>query len=519
MPQIGIDFGTTNSVLVSYDNRNHKFTYFNYGTDQVDNRTKPVPISSVVWYNDGKVVIGSEARDAINLYAGVDGHHFEKSIKLKLGNEFGVSVLGSNIPSYEIASEILKHLISVAVNKYMADLADVDMNRAVFTVPISFNGKQRKALRKAAQNANIQVVSFIHEPLAAIVGYYFSNSQFSSVSQVIQQLRTLNGRHLLVFDWGGGTLDITIVKVDSVGLIEIGTSELTGKAGDEFDSLIANWIWSKFIKKYEGSYNEYTLELKKKQSWSRILARAESCKIQLSAKDTAHFNVRGVIEDFDIDEVITRNDFNILVNETLSEALLKIDQAIKQAQINEVNLDEVLLVGGTCNIPYVQEKLIEKFGHKVKAINDSDLLIAQGAAVINEMGWLPFLTKDISIELNDGSLYQIFNKNMPIVRNKEAKVTEDLVCTDKRGGQAKIIIAEAIGQNKHRNLAILKVPVSNGSGKRFKDDLKLDACIDEDIVLEVKARSLNVQGFRPEENYSISVSTEIFELCFGLKIT
>jgi molecular chaperone DnaK (HSP70) len=174
MAQIGIDFGTTNSLVVAYDKKKHKFTYFSFNNEDT---TQPAPISSTVWYYDNSVTVGSVARENINTYAGVEGHHFEKSIKLKLDQEYGVNIFGRTIQPHSIASDILKHIKRVAIDQYKADKSGVDMNRAIFTVPINFSGIQRKALRKAAQEAGIEVTTFIHEPFAAIVGYFFTNEK------------------------------------------------------------------------------------------------------------------------------------------------------------------------------------------------------------------------------------------------------------------------------------------------------------------------------------------------------
>jgi hypothetical protein len=160
--------------------------------------------------------------------------------------------------------------------------------------------------------------------------------------------------------------------------------------------------------------------------------------------------------------------------------------------------------------------MIEKFGHKVNIIDNADLLIAQGAAVISEMGWLPFLTKDISIQLSDDSLYPIFEKNTIIAADREARKSEDLICCDNRGGDAKIIIVEGDGQRKDKNLSILKVPVLNDS--RFNDEIKLDAVLDRDIILKVSARSFMVRGYKAEESYSVIKETEVHQLCFGLDL-
>ena len=104
MAQLGIDFGTTNSLFVAYDKEKNQFSYFNFTGD------RPIPTSSTVWYHDNSIIVGSKAREKINEYAGIEGHHFEKSIKLRLGQEYGVNIFGNIVQPYMIAADILKHI-------------------------------------------------------------------------------------------------------------------------------------------------------------------------------------------------------------------------------------------------------------------------------------------------------------------------------------------------------------------------------------------------------------------------
>lgn len=515
--QIGIDFGTTNSIIVAYDKSRNRFTYFNF--DQSD-MTKPVPTSSTVWYYDDKIVVGAEARESIYRYANIEGHHFEKSIKLKLGQEHGLNIFGRTVPPYEIAGVILKSIKRIAIDEWKADKSGVDLNRAILTVPIDFSGVQRRALRKAAREAGIEVTTFIHEPFAAIVGYYFTNEEYHGLSDILEHLKALEGKFILTFDWGGGTLDITVIKVENGKMIELGTAEMTERAGDKFDEDIANLAWDKFTRKLGDKYSKAFLEQKKKDNWDRILTRAERCKIALSDYESHNFLVDNIVDELDISETITRKDFEKLIENTIVDSCNEIDKAIKIARIGDINIHHVLLTGGTCYIPAIQERLKEKFGHRVETVNNAELLIAQGAAVIAEMGWLPFLTKDISVELSDESLYPIFSKDTPLAADSDAKKSEDFICVDPRGGDAKMIIVEGDGQRKDKNLAVLKVPVLNDT--RFMDDIKLDAILDRDIVLTVKARSQMCHGYgqakygQKDENYTIQKSTEVHQLCFGL---
>ena len=508
MPSVGIDFGTTNSLIVAYDKRVNRFSYFNYDGDI------PVPTSSTVWYNDQNIIVGSEARENIFRYADIEGHHFERSIKAKLGSEYQANVFGKSMAPSAIASQILQYLKDVAINEYMADKAGVDLRRAVFTVPINFSGKARRDLRDAANKAGMEVTTFIHEPFAAIVGYYFT--QYEATAP-LEELHKLDGQYVLTFDWGGGTLDITVTKFDNDKMMEFGTAELTGLAGDKFDELIATWAWKKYLDKVAHKYSADYLEKIRKRKWGRLLAIAEHCKIELSNEEETLFLLETIIpeEDVGIDEIITREIFSKLISDIIDKACNKIDDAIKQSNINEINITKVLLTGGTCNIPAIQQKLKEKFGHRVEMVKNADLVIAQGAAVVAEYGWLPFLTKDIQVELSDNSYWALFEHNMPLATDKEAKASETFTCVDQRKGYAKIIISDGIGQQKDSTLAILNIPVL--ASKRFGDDISIEAVLDKDIILHIQANSKMVND--DKQDFTERKSAEVYKLCFGLDIS
>ena len=512
MPKIGIDFGTTNSVIVAYNRDKNEFTYFNFSR-RIGGA--PIPTSSTVWYHDSIVEVGQKARDNINRYGDMEGHHFERSIKQKLGTGQKLNIFGTPVCPYVVAGTILSHLKYTAINDWQADKAGVDLNRAVFTVPINFTGEARRDLRKGANEAGIDVTTFIHEPFAAIVGHFFTKYHADRSEDIVRRMQELDGKYLLTFDWGGGTLDITVVLIKDGKMLELGTSEMTGKAGDKFDEDIAKYAWNRFVDQYGEKYTEEYLESVRKKKWDRFLAIAEQCKLELSRSESSDFileRVTGGSEDLDF--TITRADFEMLITDALDAACNRIDEAIREAGIQDIDLAYVLLTGGSCYIPAVRDRMVEKFGKRVVKVENADLAIAQGAAVIAEMGWLPFLTKDTQIELSDGSYWPIFEHGMPIAVQGEAYNSEEFVCVDQRQKQAKIIICEGIGNRKDKNLAILKIPVLGDA--RFGDDIVVEAALDRDIVLTMKAFSKMVKGYGENEKYSVRKSVEIHQLCFGL---
>lgn len=507
MAKIGVDFGTTNSLMVAYDKNSGEFNYFQ------KTRGKITPTSSTVYYHDNDVVVGNEARKKMSKFAGVDGYHFERSIKLKLGMGKTINIFGKKVNPVDIASLIIK-AIKPDEKELDARGANVEIENAVFTIPINFTGEQREDLRKSAHKAGIEITSFIHEPFAAIIGYYFSKED-GDYRRVLKQLESLNGQNLLTFDWGGGTLDITVVKVENGKMIELGTAELTGVAGDKFDEDLANYVWDKFKNRYAHKYSEEYIEKIKKDKWGLLLATAEKCKIDLSTCESVEYKVEMVTREEDIIEQISRTDFEKLIERTLISASNKVRDALYIAGIDSIDIQHVLLTGGTCYIPAVQEMMIKEYGHRVEKVKDADLVIAQGAAVINEMGWLPFLTKDIMIQLSDNSYWPIFESGLPISAGVPAKSYEEFVCTDSRNKRAKIIVCEGLNQKSDKMLTVLNVPILGDN--RFGDEIHVEAIIDENIVLIVRAHSKMVKGYKqPEEEYSVRITKEVNQLCFGL---
>ena len=263
------------------------------------------------------------------------------------------------------------------------------------------------------------------------------------------------------------------------------------------------------------------MESRRKRRWGKLVALAEKSKIELSTEEESSIYMTSfslLPEEDDLNETLTRNDLAEIIQDAIEGACVKIDQAISQAGINDINIEEVLLTGGTCSITAIQDRLKEKFGHRVKVIDNADLVIAQGAAVISELGWFPFLTKDIQVELCDDSYWPLFESGMPIAPNEEAVKKETFTCVDQRNKVAKVIISEGVGQSKDKNLAILNVPVL--AHRDFGDDIYLEARLDKDIVLYVNANSkmVNTPSRDKAQEYSVRKSAEIYKMCFGLDI-
>ena len=504
MTKIGIDFGTTNSCLVAYDKKSGKFEHFH------EEGGVPKPFPSVVWYHDNNITVGKKAKESINRLATDSGHCHVSSIKSKLGTGQEISILGTLRPPFVVAAEIIRYLKSNAIRK-IAENAGVELHQAVFTVPVNFSGKKRMDLRRAAREAGIEVLTFIHEPFAAIIGYFFNN-------RAEVPIINYDGKCFLVFDWGGGTLDITVAKSEGTRLFELSTSEMTGKAGDAFDGYLFHYCCARFIEKNRDKYDEEIIIAALERKRDILLAAAEKCKIELSTSETTifdggevNFSLRdGTFEYEEFVETVTREEFEKLIMSDIEAAIGKIDTAIRAAGINPEQISLVLPIGGSAQIPLVEKTLRDRFGYKVKTIANPDTVIAEGAAVVAEMNWRPFLSKNIMVELSDGSFWTTFERNTLLTGALPPK-KETFTCVDFRDSEAKIILVEGVSSTSAKKvLGVLNVPTAKRGDLPpgvLCDDIEIYFEIDNDFVLTAKGHS-KYRGHR--------TTLEIHEICFGI---
>ena len=160
MASFGIDFGTTNSVAAVVTTADRA------ATPLMSAQGTPYP--SVVWYSPDGAKVGHVAKSNINAYAEMPGHRFIRSIKLQLGSGRAIDIAGRRLEVHAVAAEILRHL------KWEAKASEggYALQEAVVTIPVGFDGYARRDLRRAAEAAGIHVLTFVHEPFAAVVGHF-----------------------------------------------------------------------------------------------------------------------------------------------------------------------------------------------------------------------------------------------------------------------------------------------------------------------------------------------------------
>ena len=345
---IGIDLGTTNSCVAVMEGG--KPTVI---ANQEGARTTP---SIVAFTKTGERLVGEPAkRQAVT-----NAEKTISSIKRHMGTDYKVAIDDKQYSPQQISAMILQKLKADAEG-YLGE----KVTEAVITVPAYFNDAQRQATKEAGEIAGLTVKRIINEPTAAALAYGLDKKS--------------QDQKIAVFDLGGGTFDISILELGD-GVFEVkSTNGDTHLGGDDFDDKIINWLADEF-QKDEG------VDIRKDpMAHQRLKEAAEKAKIELSSSTSTEINlpyimpVNGVPKH--LVKTLTRAKFESLAHELIQACLEPCKKAMSDAGLNNADIDEVILVGGSSRIPAVQ-KLVEDFFGKApsKGVNP-DEVVAIGAAV------------------------------------------------------------------------------------------------------------------------------------------
>ena len=348
---IGIDLGTTNSCVATIEGGKAVVIPNSEGS-----RTTP---SVVAFTKEGERLVGVTAkRQAVT-----NSERTIISVKREMGTDWVQEIDGDNYSPQEISAFVLQKLKSDA-EEYLG----TEVKQAVVTCPAYFSDAQRKATKDAGRIAGLEVLRIINEPTAAALAYGVDKEEDQPV---------------LVYDWGGGTFDVSILEiyqVDGQPQIEVkATSGDNRLGGDDFDEAVMDWIVSEF-KKSTG------IELEKDlQAMSRIREAAEKAKIELSATPSTQINLPFITmidgQPEHLDMSLSRSKFEKLTASLVERTMSPTRQAMKDASIKKGNVDKVLLVGGSTRIPAVQQAIEKEVGKApFKGINP-DEAVAMGAAL------------------------------------------------------------------------------------------------------------------------------------------
>ncbi|MBR3477156.1 MAG: molecular chaperone DnaK [Candidatus Methanomethylophilaceae archaeon] len=349
---IGIDLGTSNSAASIMEGGRPTMIPSAEGTS-VGGKSFP---SYVAFTKDGQLLVGEPARR--QAVSNPDGTI--KNVKRKMGSNEKVTALGKEYTPQQISAFILQKIKRDA-ESFLADTVD----KAVITVPAYFNDNQRQATKDAGAIAGLDVVRIINAPTAAALAYGLDKSDVE--------------QKILVFDLGGGTLDVTIMDF-SDGVFEVlSTSGDTQLGGSDMDEAITKYVIGEFQK--ETGIDLY----KDNMAFWRVREACEKAKIELSNTMQTEINLPYISADASgpkhLIQTLTRAKLEELVEPIVSRCKQSIVQAINDAHLTNDKIDKIIMVGGPTRMPIVQNFVESIVGPKIQRGIDPMECVSMGAAV------------------------------------------------------------------------------------------------------------------------------------------
>jgi molecular chaperone DnaK len=480
---IGIDLGTTNSCVAVVD-----VTTPQVISNREGSRTTP---SVVGFTEDGERLVGQIAKrqaitnpfNTIFAIKRLIGRKFDSDEASHAKNVLPYQIVPApngdvkvKIREREYSPEEVSAFVLMEIRAFAEDFLGEPITEAIITVPAYFNDSQRQATRDAGKIAGLDVLRIINEPTAAALAYGLDNRQ----NQLIA-----------VYDLGGGTFDISILKLED-GLFEVlSTSGDTYLGGEDFDKRIMDWLIEQFQKETHIDLRDDRMALQ------RLKEAAERAKCELSHEVETRITLPFISADASgpkhLNQILTRREFERMVEDLIQKTIDPVNDALKSAGLSARQIDEVVLVGGQTRMPKVIDAVKQVFGKDPNRNINPDEVVAVGAAIqggilrgdIKDMVLLDVTPLSLGIETHGGLFTKLIDRNSTI------PTKNSLIFTTVADGQSKVQVHVLQGEREfsRENKSLGKFDlVGIPPAPRGVPQIEVTFAIDSNGIVNVTAR-------------------------------
>ncbi|MDA8743985.1 Hsp70 family protein [Rubripirellula amarantea] len=345
-PIVGIDLGTTRSVVAHVD--------FMGDVKTVPNREGELTTASAVLFDDGSVTVGKEALKALAV--------MPSQVAMYAKREMGSPTFSKKINGQSYPPEMIQSFVLAKLRRDAEQKLGCEISKVVITVPAYFNEPKRRATMDAGLLAGLDVRAVINEPTAAAIAFGVDR-----ISRIVGEQTTL------VFDLGGGTLDVSIVKVDGKKIQTIATDGNAMLGGIDWDKCLARWLDAQFSVQHSIKPSESEL--------GQEFLRREAEELKHSLSSRSKVNIRLTYQGKILKTEIKRDEFEEMTAHLLDRCRFTVRKVVIDSRLEWIEIDRILLVGGSTRMPMIPEMLQKESGIEPDASVSADEVVAHGAAI------------------------------------------------------------------------------------------------------------------------------------------
>lgn len=458
----GIDFGTTSSATVGISTIGIENRTVFYG----DEEGRPIPSVIAINKESGEIFTGRKAWEK-RLELSETCEYIQSVKTLLSDDDWSCTIDGKQWSAVEIAAEVFKGL-----KLNVKERTGNDLEKACVAMPVGFSSQKRKKLREAAKKAGIEITSMISEPTAA----FFANYNELKDSSIVT-----------VFDWGGGTLDVSVIEHKNGKIAELATVGM-GIAGDDIDKKLAQKIHTKVARKKD---MKISFEEMPSSCRDMMIVKAERAKRILSEEDDATISINKYGKIGAFRETLDYDWFADIIEPEVNSAVDCLKKAIYESGVNNANIDRILMVGGSSNLRPLIEKIEEEFDEEKLYFPEETMWnVGEGAGKLSVRPGNYYSNQNVGIKLCDGSIFKLLETGEKLA-GWHKKFSFGIVDLTK---EARFVFLGSRdldeSSDKYETLTIPNY-------KFLEENITVNAYVDENLIFYVQAGSnMRTEEFR-----------------------